>query len=137
MMFTTRDSDDIIPSQSIHDTWTSDNGTILTDIPLSINPALSKLIESPGVDFAIQSDCEGMVTSSADGTDFFKSEFTGDEIIKTSSLNDASSQLELLAVSPGVNFSLGCQGKDMVYSTNDLSYVFQSWEKSWTWRKSR
>ena len=65
-----------------------------------------------------------MVTPRSDCADIFQSEFTGDEVIQPCSFYDASTQLELLSVSPGVDFSLGRQGKDMVDPTNDLSYVF-------------
>ena len=137
MMFSACDGNDIVPRQSINDTWTSNNGTILPNIPLSINSTLAELIESPGIHFSILSDGEGMVTPGANGTDLLESEFARYEVIKTCSLNDTAAQLELLAVSPGVDFSLGCQGKDMVYSTDDLSHVFECWEKRWTRRQSR
>jgi len=88
------------------------------------------LIEAPGIDLAVVCDSEGVVTSSTDGMDTFESEFTGEEVVETGSLDDTATELELLAVSPGKEFALGCQSEDMVSSTDNVSDVFEVRDQS-------
>ena len=130
MVFSPCNFDNVVIFQSLDNTWARDDSAVFSDETLPIDPALTELIEAPGVDFAVVGDSEGVVTSRTDGADTFESEFTREEVVETGSFDDTATELELLAISPGEDFALGCQSKDMVSSTDNLSDVFEVGDQS-------
>jgi len=61
-----------------------------------------------------------MIRPGAQETDFREGDGAGDEAVCAGSFDDATAHLELLAVSPGIDFAGCTEGENVICSGDDL-----------------